>query len=106
DAPEELGMRAGVGDLHRAGGRDDFGFQQSGGGHAVVLREASEAAALNEARHANGRATAALDIAPALGRYRIVDMHPNRSRANADRRLRGDLARAAPANESVMQRDS
>ena len=66
ERPEEIGMRAGVRDPHRAVGGDDFGFEQTGGGQAVALGETAEAAALNQSRDADGRTPAALNVAPAL----------------------------------------
>ena len=66
DRPEQVRIRAGVGDPHRAVGGDDLGFQQARRGHAVGLREASEAAALDQAGDAHGQAAAALDVAARL----------------------------------------
>ena len=39
EAPEQLRVRAGIGDPHRAVGGDDLGFEQARRSHAVRLRE-------------------------------------------------------------------
>ena len=98
-------MRARVGDAHGAVGRDHFGFEQSGRGHAVVLREAAEAAAGDEARDADRRAAAALHVASGLRRHRVVDGQPARARLHRHGRRRVHLAHAAGGRERVVQRD-
>lgn len=103
--PEQVRMGAGVGDPHGAIGGDDLGFQQARRGQAVSLREAAEAAALDQARHADGQAAAALDVAAGLGRHRIVDVPPDRTRLDRDRRLRRESTGAPGADKRVVQGD-
>ena len=66
ERPEQFRIAAGVGDAHLAVGGDDLGLQQAGRRRAEALREAAEAAALNQSRDADVGAAAALDIAAAL----------------------------------------
>lgn len=85
-------------------GRHDFGFEQAGRGHAVVLREAAEAAAADESCHADGHAAAALHVAARL-RHRIVGAAPDLAGAEADRWLRRELTRAAARHERIERLD-
>src|SRR5262245_4243638 len=86
--PEEIGVSARVGDANLAVDSDYFGFQQASRGEAVVLRETAKAAALDQTRHPDRRASAALHVFPAPGGNCVVCLHPDRSRAEGHRRLR------------------
>ena len=70
-----------------------------------MLGETSEAAALNEARHTDGRAAAALNITACLGSNRVVCVQPDRSGAQGHRRLRRLLALAALRDKCVVHLD-
>ena len=103
--PEEIGVAAGIGDPHLAVGGDDFGFEQARRREAVLLREAAEAAALDQAGDADGHAAAALHVAARLGRDRVVDVRPDRAGADRDRAHRRGARRAALRDEGVVERD-
>ena len=105
EPPEQVRVRAGIGDPHRAVGGDHLGLEQARRRHPVGLREASEAAALDQARNAHGQAAAALDVAARLGRDGVVDLPPERTGLDRDRRLRRVPSRASGADECVVQRD-
>ena len=105
ERPEQVRIGAGVGDPHRAVGGDDLGFQQARRGHAVRLREASEAAALDQAGDAHGQAAAALDVAARLRRDGVVDLPPDRARLDRDGRLRLVSSRAPGTDERVVHGD-
>ena len=60
-----------------------------------MLRKTSEASALNQARHADRSAAAALHVRAAFCRHRVVRLHPNRAEADRHRALRGVLALAS-----------
>src|SRR5215469_14499133 len=89
DRPEQVGVRTGIGDTHCAVGRDDLGLEEPRRGRAVVFREASKTAALDEPRDADGDAAAALDIAATLCGNRVVNINPYGAGFNTDGRLRG-----------------
>jgi hypothetical protein len=74
DGPEEIRLGGRIGDAHRAVGGDDLGLKHPGGAGPEGLGEAAEAAALDEAGDADCGATAALDIAAALGGHRLVGL--------------------------------
>jgi len=103
DRPEEVGICTGIGDAHRAVGRDDLGFQEPRRDRAVVFRKASETAALDEPRDTDGNAAAALDVAADLRRHRIIDIDPHGARFDRDSRLRGLCRRAPRPDKAVMQ---
>ena len=105
DRPEQLRVAARVDDAHRAVRGDDLGFDQAARRGAVILRERAESAALDEPGDADGRAAAALHIATGPRRHRIVDVHPDRTSAHRDRRLR-HRAVAAPRHECIVQFDA
>src|SRR6185312_10856336 len=88
EAPEQLGVRAGVGDAYLAVGGDDFCLQQVGCRGTPALRQAAETAALHQPGHAHRGAAAALHVAAAAGGYRVVGVDPHRTRLHAHRRLR------------------
>ena len=103
EGPEQLGVSAGISDAHLAVGGHHFGFEQRRRRGSVVLRKAAEPAALDEPGDADRGASAALDIAPGLGRHRVVDMKPDRPGADQHRRLRRRAA--AHRDEILMQGD-
>src|SRR5258708_33635312 len=70
--PEQIGIRACVRDTNLTIRSDYFGFEQALAGSAVVLREASKAAALNQTRQAYCQASATLNVFAPLGRNRVV----------------------------------
>jgi hypothetical protein len=84
DPPEQVRIRTGVGDPHRAIGSHDLGFQQARCSHPICLREASETATLDQTRNANGHASATLDVAPSSRRNGVVDLAPDRARFDRD----------------------
>src|SRR6266851_4693150 len=86
--PEQIWVSGCVRDANLTVGSDYFGFEQAPSGRAVVLRVTSKAAALNQARQAYRRASATLNVFPALGRNRVVCLHPYRTSAERHRRLR------------------
>ena len=102
EPPEELRLAAGVRDAHRPVGGHDLRLEEARRRHAVALGEAAEAATLDQPGHPDGHAAAALDVAAAPGRDRVVDLPPDRARLDSDRRLRRN---AAPhRHERVVQR--
>ena len=103
--PEQIGVSACIRDANLAVGSDYFGFQQTSCGSAVVLRVTSKATTLNETRQAYCRASATLNVFPALGRNRVVRLHPDRSSADRHRRLRLHSMLASLRNERVMHLD-
>src|SRR5271154_5266286 len=58
--PEEIGVGACVRDPDLSVSGDDFRLEQAGRRRSIVLRETSEAAALQQPREAHGRASTAL----------------------------------------------
>ena len=101
--PEEIRIRAGIGDAHPAIGGDDFGLQQRRRGHAVALRKAAEAAALDQAGDADRSAASALDIAARFGDDRVISAHPDVAGLDSDRRLRRlRPAHPSPTNASCI----
>src|SRR5262245_16438564 len=60
--PEQVSVRAGIGQTNLAVSGDDLGLQQAASSGSIVLREAPEAAALNQAGHADRQASAALNV--------------------------------------------
>ena len=105
ESPEQFRVRAGIGDEHFAIRGDDLRFEKAACRRSVVFGEAAKAAALDEPRNANGRASPALDVAAALRHHGLVDVHPDAASADADRRARGDAADAADADKGVVQLD-
>jgi hypothetical protein len=99
-------MRPGIGDPHHAIRRDDFGFQQPRRRQAVALGEAAEPAALNEPRHADGRAAPALHVAAGLRRHRLVDLHPEGASVDGHGRLRGVVPGAAMRDKPLVEHDA
>src|SRR5260370_25462885 len=77
--PEQIGVGPRIRDANLAVRSDYFGFQQASRGKAVVLRETSKAAALDQTSHAYCRASATLNVFPTLGRNRVVALHPDLS---------------------------
>ena len=104
EPPEELGIRARVGDADLAVGGHDLGLEQARRGHAEVLREAAEAAALDQARDADRAAAAALDVAAAARRDGVVGLEPSRAGFDRDGR-RAARRPAALRHERVVQGD-
>ncbi len=105
DSPEQIRIGTGIGDAHRAIGRNDLRLQQSGRRSAVVFRETAETTTLNKTRNAHRGATATLNVATAPGGHRIIGIDPHRASADRHRRLRRLLARATMPNKGVMQGD-
>src|SRR6185312_12430486 len=100
--PEQVGIVAGVDGTGFAIFGDDFGFQQVGCGCTVALGPASETAAANETRDADRQATAALHVTAGPCRHRFVGVTPDLPRANADGRLRLDLAVTIRRYEGIV----
>ena len=75
--PEQVGIRASVGDFNVAVGRYDFRLQQARSGQPIGLGVTPEAAAQDQADDADRHAAAALHIAAALGRHLLVDVSPD-----------------------------
>ena len=71
----------------------------------IGLREAAEAAALDQAGDADRHAAAALHIAAAPGRHLVVGVSPDCAGPDRHRRLRLGAALAAGADEGVVQDD-
>ncbi len=103
--PEEVGVRAGVGELHVAVGGHDLRFEEACRGEAIAFGKASEAAAEDQAGDADGHAAAALDVAPTLGRHRVVSLSPICPRLYRHRRLRLRAPLAAGADKGVLHDD-
>ena len=103
--PEQVGVRTGIRKTNLAVSSDDLGLQQAAGSGSIVLREASEAAALNQAGHADRQASAALNVLPPISGHRIVGLPPKDPGTQRDSRLGRHGAFAAPWNERVMHRD-
>ena len=105
EPPEQVRIGAGIRDPHGAIGGDDLGLQQARRRHPVRLREASEAAALDQAGDAHGHAAAALDVAACLRRDGIVDLAPDGARLDRDCWLRLVVSRAADTDERIVHGD-
>ena len=103
--PEEVCIRAGIGDAHPPIGGDDFGLEERRRGHAVALRKAAEAAALDQAGDAHRRAASALHITAGLGDDRVISPHPDVAGPDSDSRLRRLRAGATLADERVVHLD-
>ena len=102
--PEEIGIRAGVGDFDVAVGGHDFRLQQARPGLSEGLRATAEAAAQNEADDADRHAAAALHVAAGLGHHLVVHMSPDCAGLDRDGLLRLSACRAAGADERIVQR--
>src|SRR5271155_2371107 len=76
ERPEEVRIRACVGDPDLAVGGHDLSLDEARPRNAVSLLKASEASALNETCDPNRHAAAALYIASALGCHRIISLSP------------------------------
>ena len=98
-------MGAGIGDPHRTVGGDDLRLEEPRRRQAVGLREAPEAAALNQPGDTDRRAAPALNIPPRFGGHGLVDGHPGG--AGFDRH--GGLGRlgslTSRSHERVVQSD-
>src|SRR5262249_29037439 len=103
--PEQIGVRACIRDANLAVRRDDFGLEQTSRGAAIMLREAAEASALNQASEAHRRASAALYVFATLGGDCLIRLHADRSRAERHRRLWLHSMLAALRNERGIDRD-
>ena len=101
--PEQVLVRARVADADLAVAGHRLGLDETSRGSAERLREAAEAAALHEPGDADGRAAAALHIAPRLRRHRVVDVRPHRAGTAVHGALRRDAAAASRGNERVVE---
>ena len=98
-------MGASIGDPHRTVGGDDLRLEEPRRRQAVGLREAPEAAALNQPGDADRRAAPALNVAPSFGGHALVDGHPGGAGLDRHGGLR-DLGSLTPrAHERVVQSD-
>src|ERR1700685_3779501 len=70
---------------------------------AEAFGKGAEAAALNEPRDTHRRATAALDVARALRRHGVIEIHPHRTRFGADSRNGRRALFATLAHECIVQ---
>src|SRR5208283_1242573 len=104
--PEQVGISTRIDDTNLAIGGDHLGFEQSTRGAAVILREAAEAAALDQPRDADGRASAALDVSAAFRGHRVIDMHPDGAGLDCHSGLRRLHASTAPCHEPIVQLDT
>ena len=103
--PEEIGIRAGVGDFNVAVGCHDFRLQHARSGRPIGLRKASKAPAQDEAGDADGHAAAALHVAAALGGDRVVSLSPIGPWLNRYGWLRLRVSCAAGTDERVVGND-
>src|SRR5215469_297197 len=86
--PEQVGVGAGIGDANLAVGSHDLGLEETRCCEAVMLGEASEAAALNETGEPYGCATTALNVLAGLRRHSVIGLHAECAGADGDGRLR------------------
>ena len=103
--PEEIGIRAGVGNFDVAVRGYDFRLQQARPGRAISLRKASKAPAQDDAGDTDRQAAAALDVTAALGRHRVVSLSPDCARLDRHGGLRLRATLAAGADEGVVRGD-
>src|SRR5262249_52039326 len=102
--PEEVGVRARVGDANLSVGGHDLGLEEARGGHAEVLREAAESATGDESDDTDGGAAAALHVAAGLRRDGVVHLDPACAGLDRDGSPRAS-SRTALGLERVVQRD-
>src|ERR1700733_6166264 len=103
--PEQIWVRTCIREAYFPICGDYFRLQQSRRRGSIMLRKTSETSALNQARHADRSAAAALHIRAALCRYRVVGLHPNRTRAQRHCALWGMPALASLWNKCFMHGD-
>ena len=103
--PEEIRIRAGVGDFDLAVGGHDLGLYEARAGLSIGLRAASEAAAQNEAGDADRHAAAALHVTAPFGHHLVVGMSPDCAGLDRHGLLRLRAALAAGADEGVVHCD-
>ena len=104
EGPEEIGIGAGVGDADLAVGSDDFGFEQSRRGGAVMLGEAAETSALDEAGDSDGGAASTLYVLTGFGGDGVVSVQPDDAGADGNGGLRL-VVRASLGDKGVVQSD-
>src|SRR5262249_32419202 len=90
--PEEVGIRAGIGDPYVPVGGNDLRFEEARRGHAVVLRKSPEAASGEKPDHADSAAASALDIPTATRCDGVVSLEPASAWSDRGGRPRGDFA--------------
>src|SRR6185312_9416486 len=84
ERPQKLWIAACIDGPDLPVGRDDFRLDQACSGGPESLGEAAKSAALDQTGNPDGRASASLDIAPALDRYSTIDPSPHATGAEAD----------------------
>jgi hypothetical protein len=103
--PEQIGIGAGIRDADLAVGGDDFSLEQTSRRSPIALGVASKAAALNQTCEADGHASAALDVFPAVRGYRRISLHTDDAGTEGHRRLRLHRVLASTRDEYIMHRD-
>src|SRR5262249_22562855 len=101
--PEEVGMRAGIGDANLPVGRNDLRFEEARRGHAVVLRKRAEPTSGEKPDNANSAAASALDVPAATRCDGIISLEPAGACTDRDGRAGRDLA--ACRDKGVVQLD-
>src|ERR1700679_2019325 len=104
ERPEQIRVRAGFHNAPRAPRRADLALQKPGGRGAEAFGKAAKPAALNEARHADVGAAAALHVASRLAGDGVIEVDPHGAGLGGDGGTGRDLAFAALRRESIMQR--
>ena len=102
ETPEQFRIHAGVGSANRPVRRHHLRFQQRRRGRSIILRETAEAAALDQSRDADRRASSALNVATSFCGHCIVGLFPNRARPNGDGWLRFLYPHATLRDERVV----
>lgn len=105
ERPEKLRIAARVDRLNLAVRRHYLSLKQPRRGRAVMLGEATEPAARNQAGDANGRTAATLNVASAFGGYGVVGRKPDRASLHANGRHRLRNGAASLWDERVVQHD-
>jgi hypothetical protein len=105
ERPEEVRIRACVGDFDVAVRGHDLRFDQARRSEAIALGVTAEAAAKDKAGNSHRHAAAPLHVAPAFGGHLIVRLGPDRAGLDRNSRLRLGASFAARAEEGVVHHD-
>ena len=104
ERPEQVRVRAGVGDFNLAVGGHDLRLNEARRGRAIGFGKAAEAAAQDDAGDADCQAAAALHVTTPFNGHFVIGMSPDCARLNRYGWLRLSARRAARADERIVQR--